>query len=90
LNKNVLILVFLLVAAAAVGAGLFLKKGHNTTPQSDPSKAENTAQKAEGKGPIAVIPKGTTHSFWNSVLAGAQKAAKERCADLLDGSGPRG
>ncbi len=77
MNKNVLILVFLLVAAAAVGAGLFLKKGHNTTPQSDPSKAQSTAEKPKRAGPIAVIPKGTTHSFWNSVLAGAQKAAKE-------------
>ncbi len=27
---------------------------------------------------IAVIPKGTTHNFWKSIHAGAQKAAKER------------
>ena len=83
MNKNVLILVFLLVAAAAVGAGLFLKKGDNTTPQSGPSKAENTAEKPKGVGPIAVIPKGTTHSFWNSVLAGAQKAAKEHDVEIF-------
>ncbi|MDR3558345.1 MAG: substrate-binding domain-containing protein [Candidatus Pacebacteria bacterium] len=85
MNKNVLILVFLLVAVAAVGAGVFLKKGNNTTPQSDPSKTENSAKESKGKGlgPIAVIPKGTTHSFWNSVLAGAQKAAKEHDVEIL-------
>jgi len=33
---------------------------------------------AGGKGPlIAVIPKGSTHSFWRSVEAGARKAAAE-------------
>jgi ribose transport system substrate-binding protein len=83
LNKNVLILLFLLVAAAAVGTGLFLKKGDNTTPQSDPSKAETTTKKPKGMGPIAVIPKGTTHSFWNSVLAGAQKAAREHDVEIF-------
>ncbi|MBI5570482.1 MAG: substrate-binding domain-containing protein, partial [Desulfomonile tiedjei] len=83
MNKNVLILVFLLVAVAAVGAGLFLKKGDSTTPQSDPSKAENTPEVPKGVRPIAVIPKGTTHSFWNSVLAGAQKAAKEHDVEIF-------
>jgi ribose transport system substrate-binding protein len=77
LSKNLLILVAFLVAVVAVGAGLFLKKGHNATSQSDASKTAPTAEKPKGVGPIAVIPKGTTHSFWNSVLAGAQKAAKE-------------
>lgn len=31
---------------------------------------------------IAVIPKGTTHIFWNSVHAGAAKAAKELDVDI--------
>jgi ribose transport system substrate-binding protein len=84
LNKNILILVFLVVAAAAVGAGLLLKKGNNTPPpQSGISKADNTAEKPKGVGPIAIIPKGTTHSFWNSVLAGAQKAAKENNVEIF-------
>jgi len=83
LNKNLLILVLLLVAAVAVGAGLFLKKGDNTTPQSGPSKPAKTTEKPKGVGPIAVIPKGTTHSFWNSVLAGAQKAAKEHNVEIF-------
>jgi ribose transport system substrate-binding protein len=83
LNKNVLILVLLLVAAAAVVAGALLKKGNHTTSQSDPSKVGNTAGGLEKLGPIAVIPKGTTHSFWNSVLTGAQKAAKENDVEIL-------
>ena len=32
---------------------------------------------------IAVIPKGTTHTFWKSVHAGAQKAAAEEDVDII-------
>src|SRR5262245_43822200 len=32
---------------------------------------------APGKLKIAVIPKGTTHEFWKSVHAGAEKASQE-------------
>jgi ribose transport system substrate-binding protein len=39
-------------------------------------------EKSDAKYRIAVIPKGTTHEFWKSVHAGAQKAAKE-----LEGKG---
>ncbi|MDQ7785582.1 MAG: substrate-binding domain-containing protein [Desulfomonilaceae bacterium] len=83
MNKKVLIPVFLLVAAATVGAGLFLKKGNDATPQAHSSKAQIDSSETAGVGPIAVIPKGTTHSFWNSVLAGAQKAAKEHGVDIF-------
>lgn len=38
----------------------------------------------DGKTPvIAVIPKGTTHSYWKSVEAGAQKAGKELGATIV-------
>ena len=87
MNKNVLILALLLVAAAAVGAGLFLKNGGHHTPQSGPSEAKIITKEAKGVGPIAVIPKGTTHSFWNSVLTGAQQAAKENDVEIF-WSGP--
>ena len=83
MNKNVLILVLLLAAVAAVGAGLFLKRGHKPNPQSAHPKAETPGEKLKGVAPIAVIPKGTTHSFWNSVLAGAQKAAKENHVEIF-------
>jgi ribose transport system substrate-binding protein len=36
-----------------------------------------TAQSAEKSYTIAVIPKGTTHEFWQSVHAGAEKAKEE-------------
>jgi ribose transport system substrate-binding protein len=39
----------------------------------DPSKATGGAKLLR----IAMIPKGTTHEFWRSVHAGAEKAAKE-------------
>ena len=39
-----------------------------------PSGATNSGLK---KYRIAVIPKGTTHEFWKSVHAGAEKAAQE-------------
>src|SRR6478609_11848065 len=32
---------------------------------------------------IAVIPKGTTHEFWKSVHAGAQKAAEELGVNII-------
>lgn len=44
----------------------------------DPDEAE-----AEPKTIIAVIPKGTTHEFWKSIHAGAQKAASEYGIDIL-------
>ena len=83
MKKNVLILALVVIAVIALGAGLFLKKGDNTTPQSDPTKAPKTTEDPKKLGPIAVIPKGTTHSFWNSVLAGAQKAAEEHGVEIF-------
>lgn len=82
-NRNALILVFVLVAAVAVGAGLFLKKGNNVAIQSNSHKTTGTAEEPKKLGPVAVIPKGTTHSFWNSVLSGAQKAAKEHNVEMF-------
>lgn len=32
---------------------------------------------------IAVIPKGTTHEFWKSIHAGAEKAAQEFGVDVI-------
>lgn len=46
-----------------------------------------TSCKTKPAGPrkttIAVIPKGTTHSFWKSVHAGAVKASKELGVDII-------
>jgi ribose transport system substrate-binding protein len=38
---------------------------------------------ADKKYTIAVIPKGTTHEFWKSIHAGANKAAQEVGCDIL-------
>jgi ribose transport system substrate-binding protein len=38
---------------------------------------------ADRKLQIAVIPKGTTHEFWKTIHAGAQKAATERGVDII-------
>ena len=53
-------------------------------------KAESEKPKSEGGGAggagalrIAVIPKGTTHSFWKSIEAGARKAGEETKAEII-------
>ena len=43
-----------------------------------------TSGKKSNKYVIAVIPKGTTHSFWKSINAGANKAASDAKAQGLD------
>lgn len=42
-----------------------------------------TGNKSPEKTTIAVIPKGTSHLFWQSVHAGAQKAANELGIDIV-------
>ncbi|MGC8907889.1 MAG: substrate-binding domain-containing protein [Desulfomonilaceae bacterium] len=83
MNKNVLILAFVLIAAVAVGIGLFLKTTRSAGVQPRSAASPDVGLKPQRSGPIAVIPKGTTHSFWNAVLAGAQKAAKENNVDIF-------
>jgi ribose transport system substrate-binding protein len=41
-----------------------------------------SGQSTPGRVNIAVIPKGTTHVFWQSIHAGARKAAKELDVDI--------
>lgn len=83
MKKSVLISVFAIVAVAAVAAGVLLKKEKNTASQSEPQKIQSSSEKPGALKPIAVIPKGTTHSFWSSVLAGAQQAAKENDVEIF-------
>lgn len=42
-----------------------------------------TDNKPSGRMTIAVIPKGTTHEFWKSIHAGAEKAAGELGVDVI-------
>ena len=41
------------------------------------------AQEGAARLKIAVIPKGTTHSFWKTIHAGASKAAQELDVDII-------
>lgn len=50
-------------------------------PASEPGIAEPAEKPAVRK--IAVIPKGTTHEFWKSVHAGANKAGKELGVEII-------
>ncbi|MBI5757112.1 MAG: substrate-binding domain-containing protein [Planctomycetales bacterium] len=49
----------------------------NPTTTTTPQGGQPAANSATKKYRIAVIPKGTTHEFWKSVHAGAERAAKE-------------
>jgi ribose transport system substrate-binding protein len=40
-------------------------------------------QQSDGKPSIAVIPKGTSHVFWQSIHAGAEKAAQELSVSVI-------
>ena len=59
-------------------------------PKAQPTEtdAPNVVKKSSGESSgkkliIAVIPKGTTHSFWQTVKAGADKAAEENNAEII-------
>ena len=66
------------VALALVVAGC---KESTSTNQNASSNSQGST--GGGKPQIAVIPKGTTHEFWKSVQAGAQKAGQEFNADII-------
>jgi ribose transport system substrate-binding protein len=57
----------LMAAAACSGSG--------PAPQGQPSQPARLT--------IAVIPKGTSHVFWQSIHAGARKAAQEQGVDIV-------
>jgi ribose transport system substrate-binding protein len=47
------------------------------------SAACNRREPEDGRLTIAVIPKGTSHVFWQSIHAGAEKAAQELGVDVI-------
>ncbi len=59
------------LAAVVVVTSLFAACGSSSSP------AES------GKATIAVIPKGTSHVFWQSIHAGAEKAAQEFGVEVI-------
>jgi ribose transport system substrate-binding protein len=62
-------------AIAVIFAGLILSTGCNK--KSDENTASSGATSTNAQYNIALIPKGTTHIYWQSVKAGAEQAAKE-------------
>ncbi|QHT67505.1 ABC transporter substrate-binding protein [Rhodocytophaga rosea] len=53
----------------------------NSSPKEDQSTGMTTTETTKLK--IAVIPKGSTHSFWKSIHAGAAKAAQEKGVEII-------
>src|SRR4051794_4981605 len=51
----------------------------STSNNASTQPAASSGQKLQ----IAVIPKGTTHEFWKSIHAGAQKAADELGVQII-------
>lgn len=60
---------------AAVGCSPASQNGSNTQDGSATDSGESLR--------IAVIPKGTTHDFWKSIHAGAEKAARELDVEVV-------
>src|ERR1044071_8292436 len=58
-------------------AGLLLQSACGNKPETPPSSGGPGGGGAAKKRSIAVIPKGTTHIYWQSVKAGAEAAGKE-------------
>lgn len=78
---------FRLLALAGI-AGLSLCGCVRDTPQSDANAPPGAVHTAATKGPndrlkIAVVPKGTTHEFWQTIHAGAKAAGEEMNAEII-------
>ena len=64
--------------ASALTAALIVQTGcEKKTDSQSGGTTGNSSAASSAKHAIAVIPKGTTHIFWQSVRAGAQKAGDE-------------
>lgn len=75
----------------SLGLSVMTVAGCNNAGTSSSSTAENTASASNtastsgggDKPTIAVIPKGTSHSYWKSVQAGAEKAGADLGANIV-------
>ena len=65
---------------ACLGCGAGSGSGGNPAPGAG---ARGDASPAPARLQIAVIPKGTSHVFWQSIHAGAEKAAREVGAEVI-------
>ncbi|RYG62377.1 sugar ABC transporter substrate-binding protein, partial [bacterium] len=69
----------------ACGLSLVALAGcNNTTTSTASNSPDSSASTTDSSKPtIAVIPKGTTHAYWKSVQAGANKAGAELGANIV-------
>jgi ribose transport system substrate-binding protein len=86
--KNLLLLtcgVSLLAVAGCNNTGTSSSDGatSSTGTTSGSGGAATTSNSGGSKPTIAVIPKGTTHSYWKSVQAGANQAGEELGANII-------
>jgi ribose transport system substrate-binding protein len=85
----------MLFAASIAGSACGSRESRPSSEPSAPSQDRKQSEAAEpgvapgepatkpGKRRIAVIPKGTTHEFWKSVHAGANKAGQELGVEII-------
>jgi ribose transport system substrate-binding protein len=69
-NLRILACAFIMMSALACG-------------KNNSGTASNSSNSGGSGVKIAVIPKGTTHSFWKTVHAGADDAAKDQKVDII-------
>ena len=68
--------------AAVLAAGCNPQSSSTPAPDTSSAAGASPAANSGKRLNIAVIPKGTTHDYWKSVHAGADKAAKELDVDI--------
>jgi len=66
-----------------LAAGLLLMAAACSGGSGTAVPATESSAAAPGALTIAVIPKGTTHAFWQSIRAGAERAGKELGATII-------
>lgn len=72
-----------LIALALCAAALLSGCGKEAKKSEPDAPAGGGDAPATGRRTIAVIPKGTTHSFWKTIHAGAAKAAQETGVEIV-------
>jgi ribose transport system substrate-binding protein len=69
---------------ALLGTALSFSILISCNSSSKEEQSTNTTDTADSKKlKIAVIPKGSTHSFWKTIHAGAEKAAQEKGVEII-------
>jgi ribose transport system substrate-binding protein len=75
--------VWLALAGLLAVSLLSCSPSSNGGKERSESEPDTDATSTDAPLTIAVIPKGTTHSFWNAIHAGAEKAAQELDVEVI-------